>query len=1549
MFNFALNDCFSLKVQLSYLCGCLTDSNNSQIVETICTFENGQLMDIIFFKEEQELFTLIIRSRVHFHLARLLQLHVEQEGTQEWPIKQMINHLESDVRNNLHSPIDLIRNLNFQSLDKLIYVDSKQKLKYVNSLIDELRSTPYSLDGIHFHVLSVMVKVLGIKRVYELFPEIENQTCQYLLKVKDLAAYMIDLIVEIIKYNESFFSYLLKSTQSNYLINQMLPKLNKNSPDLMNSLAHSYIIFNTSIDPRVCLKALQLISFDLNSNSEAPVNALVIQSLTSFDESIQISAAELIIDSKKSSQLFIEEHLIWLHNAFPAFLRLNQSAHRKNFLCLVKKMLIRFCSSLNSIRRNKNDENIKPRYTLFIKNIIELLFNHLQGTSSSIQRYLTVETLHTIISVLDSNDNFDLKDVFLKLFNPEAIYSTLIICLIEDTREDNKMAFFNLTVDLIKLKVISNEIIDLEKIKKKALSAAASFNPCDCASAVWLFKGLANFSFLINKFSESEAYFNVIKDILNLIKSSLNDADKSLINAALFNPLHTKLAALRGLIEAFDFNLVQNDQLDKWKLLIERIIQLAFSASHKVALIVCNESPEGHLPMDCEPIDENLIKRLGQSDIGLEKRRCITSQMLLICGWKTIKESALILGRLCSNIKHEEKGPLLNCSQVRLIIKYFVTSLKELVHRGAFEQAYSGFSLVVQNLWTASCSCFKYVEILLQQIISDLESQTSAENIIITTRRSGGLPYMIQAIVSSEPAENQNKYLNMTICRLIKICRLPSVQEWQLIHAFNILTSLIKDHRLSNRMTDHYESCLILCIEMVNSSSYAVANAICINFVALLNKIFGATGLMEPRKNLMSARQFFLRFPNLMQIILNKLKDQSRNTFLVLLLISRLQPSSRDSDFQLNRLIPHLQIICSMCPSFSNREYAARVISQIVCNSESLFTSTMLNYLDELCKNELTTNARHGIYLIIYESVQIVTQSFLLKVSPKILHRFHDDLNLLRQKLITNALPAAKFCMIQHFLILASLSVFLNRNIISVDHLLLSHLESICSHLILLYLHEHEHLHFLSAQQFLFQLFYMCIWNPLFLNFNLVEVFKSDNLPSKLNDHKHQLFRFISHNLLGDVLKDTKLRNEAFTDFEINLPRWIVRSSSQFSYQDKIKHFLANLTEFAEYKSLMNGNNFDKLSSQDIVQMLLIIYALMISDRFEEAKLKPQALLDSLMMIVSNCNQVLDKDTLTYLHLCISSIFNFFIKHHQVVNCVQFHVWCEHLDKLSKSESSELNRMMTAVALEMIFNTITEQNLAKLMKIFPDQLKFIKSLIVCFKAMTNLTQDNELCIRKQVAFLSNLMMKRLVTSSSALTSLSSLDECCKSFYKLFDNLNSTHHLIQALIELIMEQNYLQEIIKEESEDDGVFDKSKLNMYKDELQFIHVIENNFEEFNCTVNCLFFHGEIADEIMDLIKCESLNDILESKLNLSSVSKPEFIKFEYEFKILKTITMIKIWARCSSLCPQCVSHLGSMIQTLMRINPQTVTILTALRSLQNFLSSNFISKSLKLAFDN
>ena len=98
-------------------------------------------MDIIFFKEEQELFTLIIRSRVHFHLARLLQLHVEQEGTQEWPIKQMINHLESDVRNNLHSPIDLIRNLNFQSLDKLIYVDSKQKLKYVNSLIDELRST----------------------------------------------------------------------------------------------------------------------------------------------------------------------------------------------------------------------------------------------------------------------------------------------------------------------------------------------------------------------------------------------------------------------------------------------------------------------------------------------------------------------------------------------------------------------------------------------------------------------------------------------------------------------------------------------------------------------------------------------------------------------------------------------------------------------------------------------------------------------------------------------------------------------------------------------------------------------------------------------------------------------------------------------------------------------------------------------------------------------------------------------------------------------------------------------------------------------------------------------------------------------------------------------------------------------------------------------------------------------------------------------------------------------------------------------------------------
>uniref|UniRef100_A0A182SR68 DUF2428 domain-containing protein n=1 Tax=Anopheles maculatus TaxID=74869 RepID=A0A182SR68_9DIPT len=85
-----------------------------------------------------------------------------------------------------------------------------------------------------------------------------------------------------------------------------------------------------------------------------------------------------------------------------------------------------------------------------------------------------------------------------------------------------------------------------------------------------------------------------------------------------------------------------------------------------------------------------------------------TPQMILLCSWRTIKEISLILGDIASRspiietgstVMQGENGGLLTCQQILSIGNQFIELLSETKHRGAFEQAYIGFSKICLRLW----------------------------------------------------------------------------------------------------------------------------------------------------------------------------------------------------------------------------------------------------------------------------------------------------------------------------------------------------------------------------------------------------------------------------------------------------------------------------------------------------------------------------------------------------------------------------------------------------------------------------------------------------------------------------------------------------------------------------------------------------------------------------------------------------------------------------------------------------------------------------------
>ena len=268
-------------------------------------------------------------------------------------------------------------------------------------------------------------------------------------------------------------------------------------------------------------------------------------------------------------------------------------------------------------------------------------------------------------------------------------------------------------------------------------------------------------------------------DLLELFIKELEDqsliAEKDLGEAALNAPMHGILHCIRS--------VMQNQ--DPGQDITDHLFNLGLKISKIIAPILVSDSPEGYL---------------------VESKAKISAQILLLCSWRTSKEISLLFGLHCKFVTEDK---LFSMS------KFFTDQLAEIKHRGAFEQAYVGFCSLCSFMW--SNAKYKNVPVkLLEDTLEGLEKS----NKFCNTRRSAGVPYLIQAVVSTEPSLSNHSSLKLTLDRLIKLCK-DSRDEVR-IHAYNILRILFRDSSLGEVVSPFVSDGLKAAILGFKASSWPV-------------------------------------------------------------------------------------------------------------------------------------------------------------------------------------------------------------------------------------------------------------------------------------------------------------------------------------------------------------------------------------------------------------------------------------------------------------------------------------------------------------------------------------------------------------------------------------------------------------------------------------------------------------------------------------------------------------------------------------------------------
>jgi hypothetical protein len=673
------------------------------------------------------------------------------------------------------------------------------------------------------------------------------------------------------------------------------------------------------------------------------------------EDQVRIDALSLICQSHKTTEIVSPVDFELLEMFLPLNMNSQSSAFRAIMLSTMKKFFTRLYNSAQTLQKlvskdkasaEDSCKRVLASYKSFLCFVVDVLFDGLHPDSSFQRTTTSLCLLNNLTEVFQPKLTcwFQLDECL------PPHYVHILILSLENSYDVNRQTALSILFQLPQLSLMKRKDY-VNSLTCRAVSLIYSPRTIDSATGASYIKLLARSCVtqlghkitlkhprideivVLNgkRSSQGDPLLCFMWELLQLLQQQADKVEQGLPFLA-NNPIYGTLLALRLALADIQ------PSGTSWKEFVCVLIDVSLSVAATVGPVVTHSSPEGQLtdcsddprveefiiPMDRSVLESGLLSNSNQTNGGHETGFSATSQLVLVCSWRCMKEVSLLLGDLVERfpVFSDESQCLLTVNQVKAIGNFFTKQLTECRHRGAFEVAYVGFVKYCSTLWKSSESSLQQLPgHWMNELLSILQSATTSKSLSFT-RRSAGLPFFIQTVLSTEPVVTGQTWLQRMMEGLLAIATKPlsdtGDEETSLglpqVHALNTLRALFRETRLGDHIMSFVSDGVVAAISGISSDCWAVRNSSTLLYSALVARVFGAkrSKHLHAKHNCMTGRQFFSMFPALHPFLLKELQkataldtttmmEMHPSLFPVLLLLSKLYPSSMEgADTTLN-------------------------------------------------------------------------------------------------------------------------------------------------------------------------------------------------------------------------------------------------------------------------------------------------------------------------------------------------------------------------------------------------------------------------------------------------------------------------------------------------------------------------------------------------------------------------------------------------------------------------------------------------------------------------
>lgn len=579
----------------------------------------------------------------------------------------------------------------------------------------------------------------------------------------------------------------------------------------------------------------------------------------------------------------IKENIAILHTDTDAKFRNELFANTKYMLERLKGATSLLTRELTFLDTQKPAENAEPATGESKEDVRARLEQHLKEHRSFLQWYLSFLAKELVPTASYQRHCTALKAIEIALktglqecqtasttptpgpdqsWRKQEVFTQTMVRLLLDLLLDPFEEVRNCSLAVLKYapracfgKAIETEHGDVPKLlyelAAKAKDASARTGRADFAD------GLAYTYVLQFRFFETaEQRHALFRGLLDAVEADIATASRDLEKAAHVAPVHGQFATIRQL---WDLTSVQSESDHAvMQQLQERLVKSCLDSWNTVKEILCNDSPEGHIPEGS--------KMTGDVDM---------KSILSYC-FRACHESSLLVQALVRKLTVKTSGgqPFLPFSSFEKLGNLTFEQLSTLRHRGAFSTVSLTFTQVCRATQTPCIISQGGSELLdswYQGALACIEEQNS------TTRRSAGIPALITGILS---ASSKELTFDAIMTKLQAMARAPVIDtgkdEVQLsqVHAMNSLKDIFKSATLGKKADSYITKCFQIAADSMKSNIWAISNCGLLLVKSLIDCMLGTSeskATAEAGWDGRSIRISYERYPTLPDLLLRLL------------------------------------------------------------------------------------------------------------------------------------------------------------------------------------------------------------------------------------------------------------------------------------------------------------------------------------------------------------------------------------------------------------------------------------------------------------------------------------------------------------------------------------------------------------------------------------------------------------------------------------------------------------------------------------------------------